>query len=102
MLSPTDVIDIARAGGVALSLYLLLGLGLVWSGLLEWGPAVKREREQWQAANAREKAWGEQMQRERDDYKAQVEARQQAAEQALAIAQSQLQSRRERYGGEER
>src|SRR5207302_257894 len=79
---------------------LIVGIALAFALSREtimWGAAVKRERAVCAERIAREVAWGEQMKRERDDLAEQVRSRQQAAEQALAIAQAQLETRRERY-----
>lgn len=89
-MSTGDLLDIARAGGSALALSLLLVLIALQWGWLELGSAARREREFW-------RAFGEQMRKERDDYKAQVDTRQNVTDMALELAAALRAHRRRQF-----
>lgn len=72
-MSVNDLLSIAQHGGVALAIALGVVLIGLWRGWLELGPAARRE------VAASEK-YGIQMREERDEFKAQVEARQSIVE----------------------
>lgn len=89
-MSAGDFLDLARAGGTALALSLLLVFGTLWQGVLELGSSARREREYW-------KAYAEQMRTERDDYRRQAEERQSIVEQALELASALREFRHDQF-----
>jgi hypothetical protein len=64
---------------------------------IELGSAVDRERVQWKESVQQQKDWAAQMKQERDDYKEQVESRQNIVDQAIEIANTLKEIRRERF-----
>jgi hypothetical protein len=96
-MSIADIIVLAKAGGSVLALALLAFFYALQKKWVELGGAVDRERVQWKDALQQQKDWAVQMKQERDDYKDQVESRQNIVDQAIEIANTLKEVRRERF-----